>query len=93
MTVEATLNAPGIVVLSEVSYPGWRVRVNGRPARPCALMGLLRAVALPAGVWRIEWRFVSLPTSDRSGADSVTVMGLLGFYVRRRTPTRSRNAQ
>ncbi len=55
--VDATLTAPGILVLSEVAYPGWTVRANGVKIEPLRAYGLLRAVALPAGQWRVEWRF------------------------------------
>ena len=59
VSLEASLSAPGVVVLSEVFYPGWRVWVNGQPAEALRAYGILRAVAVPAGVSRIEWRFVS----------------------------------
>ena len=57
VVVDATLTAPGILALSEVAYPGWTVRANGKPLTPLRAYGLLRAVALPAGQWRVEWRF------------------------------------
>jgi hypothetical protein len=57
VVVDVTLTAPGIVVLSEMAYPGWTVRANGRTLTPLRAYGLLRAVALPAGQWRVEWRF------------------------------------
>jgi hypothetical protein len=60
VVVDATLTAPGIVVLSEMAYPGWLVRANGQPRSSLRAYGLLRGVALPAGQWRIEWRFVPL---------------------------------
>lgn len=57
VVVDGALTSPGILVLSEVAYPGWVVRVNGRTAAPLRVYGLLRGVALPAGQWRVEWRF------------------------------------
>ena len=36
--LDVTLRAPGILVLSEIAYPGWSVRGDGRPC-PCAPMG------------------------------------------------------
>ena len=57
VVVDATLTAPGILALSEVAYPGWTVRANGKLLTPLRAYGLLRAVALPAGQWRVEWRF------------------------------------
>ena len=57
VVVDASLTAPGILALSEVAYPGWTVRANGKQLMPLRAYGLLRAVALPAGQWRVEWRF------------------------------------
>lgn len=47
ITVQA--NGPGLLVLSEVAYPGWQVSVDGQPAEMRTLAGVLRAVLLPAG--------------------------------------------
>jgi hypothetical protein len=40
---------PGLLVLREIWRPGWRARVNGRPADLIKVAGLFRAVAVPAG--------------------------------------------
>jgi len=61
VVVHAQLSSPGIVVLSEVDYPGWRLRVNGEPADSLRAYGLLRAVPLEAGEWHLEWRFRPFP--------------------------------
>ena len=45
---------PAILVLSELSYPGWRVAVDGVAAPLLEANGLLRAVALEAGSHQIE---------------------------------------
>jgi uncharacterized membrane protein YfhO len=48
---------PGRLVISEMSYPGWQVRLNGaeyeleRSAHP------LRSISLPAGAQRVELFF------------------------------------
>jgi hypothetical protein len=55
MAVRAS--GPGLLVLSEVAYPGWRLRVDGRPAAIETAHGLLRAVRLPEGEHLIELRF------------------------------------
>ncbi len=47
ITVQA--NGPGLLVLSEVAYPGWQVSVDGQPAEMRTVAGVLRAVLLPAG--------------------------------------------
>ena len=43
----------GIVVLSEVFYPGWRASVNGRAAPVMRANFLFRAVEAPAGASRV----------------------------------------
>ena len=85
--LHAVLTSPGIVVSSEVFYPGWEVRVNGRPARPLRAYGLLRAVALPAGTWDVEWRFRPWPIYAGLGvslAGWVIVVALMWRNVRPR---------
>ncbi len=62
---------PGTLALSEMAYPGWRVRVDGEAAEMEPVKELLRGVELPAGEHRVLFRFVPL---------SVYV-GLLGWLV------------
>lgn len=57
LVVEAELSAAGLLISSEVFYPGWVARVDGRQVPTLRAFGLLRAVALPAGRWRVEWRY------------------------------------
>jgi hypothetical protein len=49
--------APGVVVLNEVHYPGWRVEVDGHPAQPFFVNWLVRGVAVDAGEHEISWTF------------------------------------
>jgi hypothetical protein len=49
--------APGIVVLNEIAYPGWQVRVDGERAQPIRVNYLLRGVFVDAGSYEIEWRY------------------------------------
>jgi len=51
--VAATLDGNGVLVLSEVYYPGWRAFVDGREDRLLLADFALRAVALPAGEHRV----------------------------------------
>jgi hypothetical protein len=48
---------PGLVVLNEVAYPGWRVRVDGIERKPIRVDLLLRGVLVPAGAHRLEWSY------------------------------------
>jgi hypothetical protein len=54
-----TIDAPreGIVVLNELTFPGWTVEVDGEPAVPVSANYLLRAVRVGSGHHAICWRF------------------------------------
>ncbi|HET6612180.1 MAG TPA: hypothetical protein VFG83_09335 [Kofleriaceae bacterium] len=48
---------PGLVVLNEVMYPGWRVTVDGDQRPPLSANYLLRAVWVGPGHHHITWTF------------------------------------
>lgn len=55
--VETETTAPGLLILSDAYYPGWKVTVDGQPARLLRANYALRAVYLPAGTHHIAFRF------------------------------------
>jgi hypothetical protein len=55
--IETDSAAPGLLVVSEAAYPGWRVLVDGQPAQPLTAYVALRAVCVPAGKHQVEWLF------------------------------------
>ena len=57
LTIDAVAERDGILVISEVYYPGWVVTVDGQPARLLRADYALRGVALPAGPHRVELRY------------------------------------
>ena len=61
LTLSVNAVTPGLLVVSEVNYPGWIATVNGIEAPIIEVDGVLRGVALPAGSARIE--FVYRPMS------------------------------
>ncbi len=54
MQVEVNLAAPGLVVFSEMHYPGWQAYVDGTRAPLYRANGALRAVPVPAGPHRVD---------------------------------------
>jgi hypothetical protein len=49
ITLGVRTAASGILVLSELYYPGWKARVNGSPERISEVEGGLRGILVPAG--------------------------------------------
>jgi uncharacterized membrane protein YgdD (TMEM256/DUF423 family) len=49
ITLDVNAAADGLLVLSEVYYPGWQASVDGVPARLVRADGLLRGVPVPQG--------------------------------------------
>ena len=63
VTVEAELAAPGVLVLADTWYPGWRVTVDGVAAPLLRADYAFRGVALPAGRHVVEFTFRSAPAA------------------------------
>ncbi len=79
--LQARLGAPGLLVLSEVTYPGWRAYVNGQPAKLYEADGILRAVPLPEGESRVVFRFLPLTFYVGVAFSSLTVLLITGYAV------------
>jgi hypothetical protein len=92
----ADLPRPGLVVLSEVYYPGWKAWVDGNPAPVLEANYLLRAVPVPAGKHEVVLRFRSRPVEAGFAITLATLLApaLIAFYRRSRgrTMTRARPA-
>jgi hypothetical protein len=57
--IEVRVRAPdeGIAVVNETMYPGWKVWIDGQPARPFCVTWLVRGVAVGPGEHAIVWKF------------------------------------
>lgn len=78
VVVTAPSGCPGLLVLTELFYPGWRAEVNGRPAKIYATDIAFRGVVLPAEGATIRFRYE--PRSFVWGA-GLAATGLLGSVV------------
>jgi hypothetical protein len=97
VTIESRSRRPAELVLSDTYYPGWRVAVDGRPARIDRVDGLFRGVPVPAGTHRVEFTYD--PASYRTGV-IVTIVATLAVvtaavvgFERRRRRRRSRTGR
>jgi hypothetical protein len=63
--VEADMDCPGYLILSDAHYPGWLALVDGRPQEILRANLLFRAVALSQGQHLVEFRYE--PASLKAG--------------------------
>jgi hypothetical protein len=79
--LEASTDAPGLLMLSETYDPGWKAYVDGEQVEVLVADHLLRAVPLPAGEHVVELRYE--PTSLKIGIaiSAVTVLAVVGALV------------
>lgn len=57
VVIEAESGAPGLLVVQDAYWPGWRATIDGAPASILAADLLVRAVEWPAGSHRLELRY------------------------------------
>lgn len=57
VTIQAFLNAPGILVLADSFYPGWRAYVDGKETEILRANLFFRAVPLSPGEHLVEFRY------------------------------------
>jgi hypothetical protein len=55
--IKLTTMGPGLLVLSEINYPGWRVFVDGKPDHIESIINLLRGVSIPPGRHEVIFDF------------------------------------
>ena len=81
--VRASLEAPGLLVLSEIWYPGWQARDNGQATPIVRADAILRGVYLEAGAHTVE--FVYRPWTVQAGliVSGATALALAGYAAMR----------
>lgn len=74
LAITVTTESPGLLVLSEWSYPGWRATVNGRAATLYPANYAFQSLLLPAGTHQISLRFQPVDVIIGSIAALITVL-------------------
>jgi uncharacterized membrane protein YfhO len=72
--VQTNLSSPGILVLSEIWYPGWKAYDNGKPSEILRANYLLRGIYLDEGLHKVK--FLYDPVSLKMGG-SITIISLI----------------
>jgi hypothetical protein len=81
VVLEADVDRPGAMVISETWYPGWRATVNGQPAPVLKAFRAMRAVPVPAGKVRVEMTYRSRPFELGALVSLPAWLGLTAFGV------------
>ncbi|NIT60454.1 MAG: YfhO family protein, partial [Aliifodinibius sp.] len=71
----------GLLVLSEINYPGWIVTIDGDPASIVTVDGLFRAVELPEGNHLVEFIFHPMSVYTGIGISLVSLVIILGILL------------
>ena len=79
--IAADMRSAGLVVLTDVFYPGWRAFVDGQPAGVLPANGLFRGVVVPAGQHAVRFEYAPLSFTVGCAASVVALVILLGAGV------------
>ena len=95
LIIDAVAERKGILVISEVSYPGWTATVDGQPAPLLRANYALRGVALTPGSHRVELRYRNRAAIGGLALTSIGVVVTIGAAVglRRRGVRRPGNSR
>jgi hypothetical protein len=96
ISLQADMVDNGLLVLSDIYYPGWQARVDGEPASVYQANYLLRAVPVEAGQHRVEVYYdpplfkVGLVITTLTLLGSVALLGGMALWGRKQSPLASR---
>ena len=81
LVYETSSPQDGVVVFSEIYYPGWTATIDGQPAEIARADYILRAMNVPAGQHTIEMRFdpksIHVTESIAYGGLALLVVGII----------------
>ncbi len=90
LDVEVEMGHPGVLIVAEAWYPGWRAWVDGTPVPILPVDGALRGVELSTGKHEVSFRYQS--GTFRWGAVTTLVFALLfligAYFSARQRPAR-----
>jgi hypothetical protein len=87
--ISARVNKPSVLLLSDTSYPGWKAYVDGKKTKIYRANYNFRAVPLPPGEHRVDFRYEPLSFYLGAWISGVTLiiliaLGLKSFWLRQR---------
>lgn len=81
LRVQADMPARGLLLFSELYYPGWQARVDGQRVPIHRANGLLRAVEVPAGVHQVEMEYRPASVYAGMALSLLTCFLILGYTL------------
>ena len=81
--IQIRARGPETLVVSEVSYPGWRATIDGRMAPITTVYGLLMSVDVPEGAHDVVLEFRPAGVYVGGGVTLLTLLALAGLWSRR----------
>jgi len=87
--LNVTSTQPGVLVISQIDYPGWTARVDGQPTEIVRANYALPAIFVPQGEHRVHFSFE--PLSFRIGLllSTISLAVSVIMFFRNRNPNRS----
>jgi hypothetical protein len=87
LEIEAELDAPGYLVLSDLSFPGWHAAVAGQELPVLEANGFFRAIPLPPGRHRVQLTFQPQGLVIGALVTLLTIAGICLPGTRRTSPS------
>ncbi|HLM99697.1 MAG TPA: YfhO family protein [Bryobacteraceae bacterium] len=83
MVLDAEAGSAGLLILSEIYYPGWRASSNGKPVAIYKVDGALRGILLPRGTSRITLEYAPITFYAGAALSVLTFAGVLAGWMLR----------
>jgi hypothetical protein len=81
LIVEAESVKPSVLVLSEMFYPGWQAKLDGRAVELLRVDYNLRGVSVPTGKHLVELSYRPKSVMTGAAVSLATALGLLAIFV------------